>query len=246
MTDRLERLTILKQNYDNRYGEYKYYGGQFFVFKKGKKAIKTLIVREDRTPIHLERPFLYINSRPVYTGDSKRELIESKKDFLREVKWYKKTFHEIPFINIPKEKYSYCKDPLGSQNQTVKITTEWIPNIQGDIFRIDSQQLFRYLQTDEEFKESLICLLNKFLELSEQDIYPDFLGVDNIAIYENTLGNPRIALIDPHIIWIKKYSSEDVTNRLNTAIERMRIFLSDPNELINIKAMKELGTIDPQ
>jgi hypothetical protein len=227
--DRAKTVEKLESNYKGQYGEYKWYAGQTFVFKDEKVANKTLLI-SDETPNHDNRPYLKFRARPVYTGDSQEDLKEVIKDWKEEDNWYLSEFHDIPGLVMPKETYRICEDPLGSKNKTVLISTKWIDNIQGDIFRIDPDKLHSYITKYPQFKNTLVSLIKKFLELAEKDIYPDYLGADNVAIYlEKNI--PNVALIDRHIIWIGKYCKDGVKRRLDSAILRFKQFIQDPEDI---------------
>ncbi|GAB4158532.1 MAG: hypothetical protein Fur003_2350 [Candidatus Dojkabacteria bacterium] len=90
------------------------------------------------------------------------------------------------------------------------------------------------LEKHSDFKHSLILLLTKLLELADKDLYPDFLGVDNVVICMVN-NSPKIALIDPHVVTIGKYANEVTKSKLKDAIERFKVFLIDPNKLENVK-----------
>lgn len=230
----------LENTYQGQYGEYKYYTGQVFVFKDGNIANKTLLIRSESPKIHTNRPFLKFKAKPVYAGDSTKELEETISNFQEEFNWYIQTFGDISELNIPHEKYSICKDPMNTENNTVLISTQWINNIEGDIFRIDTNKLYGYISKYPQFKTTLVQLITKFVELSENDIYPDYIGVDNIAIYTKKK-IPRIAIIDPHIVWIGRECSEIVKGRLERATKRFKDFLEDPDDLGNIKKLTADG-----
>ena len=236
--EKLERI------YNGQYGEYQYYAGQVFVFKKGNVANKTLHISK-RAQDHNNRPFLKFRARPVYVGDTQEALEEVIKDWKEEDDWYLSEFGNISGLVISKETYSICKDPLGTKNNTVLISTEWIDNIAGDIFRIEAEKLYKYLKEYPIFKETMTKLIEKFLELSKEDIYPDYIGVDNIAIYTKE-GIPSIALIDTHIVWAKEYCSDIVEGRLDRATSRFRRFLEDPLDIENVEYLTSEGLIEEE
>lgn len=231
--DRGRTVEKLESVYKDQYGEYMYYAGQTFVFRDGDIANKTLLI-SDQEQYHNNRPYLKFRARPVYIGDSEKDLKEVMEDWSEEDLWYQEQFGNIPGLDMPKENYSICDDPMDSGNNTVLISTEWVDNIKGDIFRIDPQILYGYITKYPEFKNTLIGLIKQFKQLSEEDIYPDYLGEDNVAIYlkENI---PHIALIDRHIVWIGEHCRSDVKNRLDEATNRFDIFLQDPMNIENIK-----------
>jgi len=233
--DRAKTVEKLETNYKGQYGKYRYYAGQTFVFKDGDIANKTLLISEEDLN-HDNRPFLKFRVRPVYVGDTQKDLKEVIKDWKEESVWYLSEFGNIPGLVMPKETYSICDDPLGSENRTVLISTKWIDNIQGDIFRIDPEKLYRYITKYPQFKNTLVSLILKFLELSEKDIYPDYLGVDNVAVYlEEDI--PHIALIDRHLVWIGKYCEDGVKGRLDSAISRFKQFIQDPEDIERIESL---------
>jgi hypothetical protein len=232
----VEKLEI---NYNGQYGEYKYYAGQTFVFKDGGIANKTLLISED-IPNHKNRPYLKFRARPVYVGDTEQDLQEVVQDWKEEDDWYLSKFGDIPGLTMPEETYRICEDPMGSENKTVLISTMWIDDIQGDIFRIDSNKLFDYISKYPEFKKTLVLLVEKFCKLAEEDIYPDYLGVDNVAIYLKE-EVPRIALIDRHIVWTGKHCRSDVKQRLDSANLRFKQFLQDPGNIERIKDLTGKG-----
>ncbi len=233
--ERYKTVKKLESVYKDQYGEYKYYAGQVFVFKDGNIANKALLIsKEDQN--HDNRPYLKFRARPVYIGDTESDLNEVINDWQEEIDWYLSEFKHVPGIVMPKEKYSICDDPMGSENKTVLISTEWIGNIQGDIFRIDSEKLHSYILEHPKFRKTLVGLIKKFVSLSEEDIYPDYLGVDNVAIYLESR-EPRIALIDRHIVWIGKYCNEKVKFRLDRANIRFKEFLKNPLKLENVKML---------
>ncbi|MFA7628129.1 MAG: hypothetical protein WCY37_01785 [Candidatus Dojkabacteria bacterium] len=223
----------LERDYKGQYGEYVYYAGQVFVFRDGDIANKTLHVSE-RAQDHDNRPFLKFRARPVYVGDTQESLEEVIRDWREEDDWYFTEFGNIPGLVMPKETYTICKDPMGTDNQTVLISTEWIDNIQGDIFRIETEKLHDYLLRYPNFRKTLITLIEKFVELAGEDIYPDYLGPDNVAIYLEK-GIPKIALIDRHIVWVGKYCSSSVKERLDSATARFKNFLQNPLDIENVK-----------
>jgi hypothetical protein len=233
--DRAKTVRRLESNYQGEYGEYKYYAGQTFVFKDGGIANKTLLISEE-APNHEERPYLKFRARPVYVGDTQEDLKGVIKDWEEEDAWYFSEFGDITGLKMPEEKYSICDDPLGSSNKTILISTKWIENIQGDIFRIDANKLHSYILEHPKFRKTLVGLIKKFVSLSEEDIYPDYLGVDNVAIYLES-GKPRIALIDRHIVWRGKYCNEKVKARLDRANIRFKEFLKNPLKLENVKML---------
>lgn len=224
--ERRKTVESLLSKYKGQYGEYKYYAGQTFVFRDKDVCNKTLLISKE-TPNHNNRPYLKFRARPVYTGDTIEDLQEVIRDWKEETDWYSSEFGNIPSLVMPEEKYSICDDPMGTGQKTVLISTKWIDNIQGDIFRIDSKKLHSYTTKYAEFKKTLIELIKKFLELSEKDIYPDFLGEDNIAIYLDEKDIPHIALIDRHIVWIGKHCREDVKKRLDNAIAKLKKMSED-------------------
>lgn len=236
---RAETVKKVEQNYKGQYGEYKYYAGQAFVFKQGNKVNKTLLLQEaDET--YFQRSFLKFDIRPVHKGDNEKQLKEVIKGWKEEWNWYYQNFKDIKGIKIPKETYSICKDPMGTDNKTVLVSSEWIENIKGDIFRIEAEKLYQYIAEYPKFKQTLTQLIQKFLELSKENIYPDYLGTDNIAIYTKD-HIPHIAIIDPHIVWTGTKYSKDVERRLNSAIERFNKFLENPTKLENIVFLTKEG-----
>jgi hypothetical protein len=232
----------IEANYKSEYGEYKYYAPQVYVFKDGNIANKTLHISK-RAKDHDNRPFFKFRARPVYVGDTQKDLEEVINDWKEEDDWYFSVFSNVPGLVIPKVRYSICKDPFGTENNTVLITTEWIDNIEGDIFRIETEKLYKYLNEYPEFEETITKLIEKFLELSKEDIYPDYLGIDNVAIYTKD-GIPNIALIDTHTVWIGKYCSDIVKARLNIAIRRFESFIDNPLDIENVRYLTKEGLIE--
>lgn len=239
MKERAKTIEKLEATYKGQYGEHKWYAGQTFVFKDGEVANKTLLISSEE-PNHNNRPYLKFRARPVYVGDTQKELEEVIKDWKEEDDWYKSEFGEIPGLIMPKEEYSICEDPLGSNNKTVLISTQWIDDIQGDLFRIDPNKLFRYISNYSEFKNTLVKLVEKFIELAKEDIYPDYLGKDNVAIYLKK-EVPHIALIDRHIVWLGKYCKSEVKDKLDNANLRFKQFLQNPEDIEKVKDLTGNG-----
>lgn len=239
--NRIQIINLLKQNYSGQYGVYKYYAGQVFVFKDKNKAKKTLRI-SDGPQDHESRPYLKFRARPVYAGDSNDDLLEVIHDWQEELNWYDNNFSSIPGLVLPKETFSICKDPLGSKNKTVMITTDWINNIQGDIFTLSSEKLSEYIISYPNFRETLILLIKKYLELADNDIYPDYLGDDNVAIFlKNKV--PKITLIDRHLVFVGKHCNMEVKSRLDMATEKFQGFIKDPTNYNNIKLLGGKKTI---
>jgi hypothetical protein len=237
--DRGYTVEKLESVYNGQYGEYKYYAGQVFVFKDGETANKTLLISK-KPQDHDNRPYLKFRARPVYVGDTTEELEEVIKDWREEDDWYFTQFGNISGLEMPKEEYSICKDPMNTENNTVLISTKWIDNIQGDIFRIEPQKLYKYLTEHSEFRETLTQLIKWFVILSEKDIYPDYIGVDNIAIYlEKDI--PHLAMIDRHIVWVGGKCNDKVKGRLDRATERFKKFLENPLDIENVKFLTSKG-----
>ena len=222
----------LESVYKGQYGEYKYYAGQTFVFKKGDIANKTMLVRDSKNRIS-ERN-LYIVVSEVYEGDTETELNYVIEGLKKETEWYEKEFGHISGLNIPPEQYSICDDPMGSGNKTVLISTQWVDNIQGDIFRLDSKQLYEYISNYTEFKDTLIQLAMKIVDLAGDSIYPDVTGIDNVAIYlDNSI--PKIALVDRHIISSNKFSTDKTKAKIEGGVERVRKFLEEHSDVDKIE-----------
>jgi len=240
--DRGKTVERLESTYKGQYGEYKYYAGQVFVFKKENIANKTLLISNKPIDYH-NRPYLKFRAKPVHTGDTNQELEETIKDWEEEWNWFDKTFRDISRLVIPKEKYSICEDPMGTNNNTVLISTKWVDGVQGDIFRMKTEKLFKYLVEYPQFRETLVELIKRFLELAKKDIYPDYIGTDNVAIYLKD-NIPNISLIDPHIVWIGQYCNDTVKGRLGRAISRFEKFLEDPLSIENVKYLTSGGLMD--
>lgn len=241
--EREQFVKKLEETYQGQYGEYKYYAGQVLVFKQDNVANKVLLIKPFESKDHDNRPYLKFRARPVYEGDNLKELSETIVDFKEESRWYEETFENVEGLEIPKEEYHICEDPMNTGNNTVLISMPWLNGIEGDIFRMDPNQLYEYIKKYPDFKKTLVMLVEKFLELAEEDIYPDYLGVDNVAIYkENDV--PKIALIDTHIVWIGKCCREDVKGRLDKAISRMKKFVENPEETENVKQLASGGLGD--
>ena len=229
--NRSDVVKHLESVYKEQYGEYLWYAGQTFVFKEGDIANKTMLVRDSNNRISGRN--LYINVPEVYEGNTAEDLKLVMEGLEKEVDWYEKEFGHIPGLKMPYEKYSICDDPMGSGNKTVLISTEWIDNIQGDIFRLDSKKLYEYIINYPDFQNVLIQLASKLVELSQQGIFPDITGQDNVAIYLDD-SIPKIALIDRHIISINKYSSDETKTTINRGIERLEKFLEDTLDFSNV------------
>ncbi len=240
VSDRGKTVEKLEKAYKGEYGKYMFYGGQVFVFLDGNIVNKTLLIQSKEPKTHFDRPYLKFNAKPVYENDSEQDLEETISGFKEEYEWFVQTFKDVPGISIPEERYSICNDPMGSENKTVLISTEYIPNIKGDIFRIKPKILHKFIMEDEEFKQSLISLVRIFLSLSKQDIYPDYIGADNIAIYLIDK-KPRIALIDPHIVWVGKECNELVSGRLKRATDRFKRFIENPEDYESIVYLTSEG-----
>ncbi|GAB4158528.1 MAG: hypothetical protein Fur003_2340 [Candidatus Dojkabacteria bacterium] len=114
--ERAETVKKLEANYDGRYGEYMYFGGQVFVFKDGYIANKTLLIKKQFPKDHLKDASQKFKTKPVYANDSESDLQNTINDFKEEYEWYVETFKEIPNVIIPSETYSICTDPMGSTN----------------------------------------------------------------------------------------------------------------------------------
>ncbi len=221
----------LESVYKGQYGEYMWYAGQTFVFKDETIANKTMLVRDSNNRI--SRKNLYIKVPEVYEGDTEADLKIVIDGLKKEVEWYEKEFGHISKLKMPHERYSICNDPMESCNKTVLISTEWVDNIQGDIFRLDSKRLNEYITNYPDFQEVLVQLATKLMELSKQNIFPDITGQDNVAIYLDN-DTPKIALIDRHIISENKYSSDETKTKIEGGIERLTKFLEDPLDFSNV------------
>ena len=241
--NRSDIVEHLESVYKGQYGEYKYYAGQSFVFKEDKKVNKTLLIRPFKKLA--DRPSgknLVIKTREVYEGDSVKDLNKVIDGLKEETNWYVSEFGHISNLDMPKEEYSICKDPMETDNDTVLISTQWIKNIEGDIFRIDAEKLYGYINEYPEFKNTLIQLITKFIELSEEDIYPDYIGTDNVAIYLDK-GIPKIALLDRHIISIRKFCDYDTQEKMDRAVNRLKKFIEDPLNIENIRYLTKSGLV---
>lgn len=226
----------LENVYTGQYGEYKYYAGQTFVFKDGDIANKTLLVRDPNNRISGRN--LYIKAPEVYEGDIESELNKVISGLREETQWYENKYGHIPDLNMPVEEYRICDDPMESGNKTVLISTEWIDNIQGDIFRLDSNKLYEYINNYPEFKDTLVQFAIRTVELAEEGVFPDITGIDNVAIYLDN-GIPKIALIDRHIISINKYSTDKTKARTSDSIGRLKRFLNDPLNFDNVSYLSK-------
>lgn len=220
----------LESVYQGQYGEYKYFAGQVFVFKDKNIANKTLIVQYEEAKTHADRPYLKLPTGKAYVGYSLEQLKEVIQNWRNEWLWYFETFGDIPGVIIPTEEYSTCKDPLGTENNTVLVSTQWIDRIQGDILNMKEDKLYKYINDFPEFKSTLTVLIKRLLGLSENDIYPDYLGEDNFAIYLDDQ-IPKIAIIDPHIVWIGKACSEKIKRSLEKAVERFKNILQNSDDV---------------
>ena len=229
---RSDVIRKLENNYKGQYGEFKWYAGQTFVFKDKDIAYKTLLIRDLNDKISGKN--LYIKVPQVYEGDTESKLNKVINGLTEEIKWYEKEYGRIPGLNMPSEEYSICNDPMESGNKTVLISTKWIDNIKGDIFRLDSNQLYKYITDYPEFKNTLIQFAIKTADLAKKRIYPDITGIDNVAIYLDD-NIPKIALIDRHIISINKYSTDETKAKIDSSIEKLEKFLEDPLNLKNIQ-----------
>lgn len=226
----------LESVYRGQYGEYKWYAGQSFVFRNGDIANKTLLVRNRNNRISGEN--LFIKVPEVYEGDTELELNKVINALTEETKWYEEEFGHIAGLKMPPEEYTICDDPMDSGNKTVLISTEWIDNIQGDIFRLDSNKLYEYLINYPEFKDTLVLFASKVIELANDGIYPDITGTDNVAVYLEK-GAPKIALIDRHIISINRFSTDKTKARINGGIDRLKNFLKNPLDWNNVKYLSK-------
>ena len=230
--NRSDTVKQLEHNYQGQYGEYTWFAGQTFVFRDGDIANKTLIVRDPNNRISGRN--LFINVPEVYAGDTELELKKVIDGLTEETEWYEKEFGHISGLNMPPEQYSICDDPMGSSNKTVLISTQWVDNIQGDIFRLDSKQLYEYISNYPEFKDTLIQSAIKIVDLAGDSIYPDVTGIDNVAIYLDN-GAPKIALVDRHIISSNKFSTDKTKAKIEGGVERLRKFLEEPSGLDKIE-----------
>jgi hypothetical protein len=230
-SSRSEVVEHLQKVYKGQYGKYKYYAGQTFVFKNGKTANKTLLVRDANEQISSKN--LFIKVPEVYEGATKHELNKVIEGLKEETIWYTKEFGKIPGLKMPSEEYSICNDPMESGNKTVLISTEWIDAIQGDIFRIDSKKLHDYITNFPQFENTLVQFASRAVSLAIEGIFPDITGTDNVAIYIDKR-IPKIALIDRHIISINKYSTNKTKAKIDGGIERLEKFLENPLDFNNV------------
>jgi hypothetical protein len=229
--NRSEVVNHLESVYKGQFGEYKWYAGQTFVFKDGDIANKTMLVRDYN---RLSGSNLYINVPEVYEGDTEVELNKVISGLKEECSWYEKEFGHISGLNMPSEEYCICDDPMESGNKTILISMKWIKKIQGDIFRLDSKKLYEYITKYPEFESTLVEFAAKAVALAEEGKFPDITGADNVAVYLDN-GVPKIALVDRHIIYIKKNSTDKTKARIDDGIDRLERFLEDPSDFNNVQ-----------
>jgi len=238
---RAEVVARLENNYKGQYGKFLWYAGQSFVFKDKNVINKSLLIRRKPDGLFERRTHLFFDIKEVYESDSDKELQKTINDFQNEYRWFRNQFSDGEYVKVPKEEYSIGKDPLGSNNRTVVINVEYIEKIQGDIFRIDPKLLNKYLTEFPEFRNAFINLLQKYYKLGEKDIFTDYIGDDNVVIYLDDNDNPKIAIIDPHIVWYKSKSNDVIRERLDKAHKRIKMFLADPMDMKNIKYLTADG-----
>jgi hypothetical protein len=212
----LEELNEVSKDY---FGEIIAIGDKFLVFiDPNKRGIvkKYMILKERPTDKDSNQPYLKYPSGSVYLDDTSKDrenvIFQNKKEYL----WYRESFGSISGVIVPAESYTISNYPYGG-GRTVVIDTEYVPNIVGDISNTSINEICNYANYDPDFANTIIQLIDTILDLAEDDMYPNFLGVDNFAIYKEN-NKYQVALIDPHIVWIGKECREDIKIHLDNAI----------------------------
>ncbi len=216
----LKELNSLKSD---GVGEIIAVGWQFIVTKSQSNPsliTKYFTLSSSDVEYHDSQPHLKFQIKPVYKGDREEGLLETIKKSREEYLWYLANIEEAPRVWVPRERYSITQDPFLADQMTVKIDTETVNNIVGDL-SLGFNELIIFFN-DQVFKEAYLALLTKLILLAEnEDLYPDYLGKDNFAIHKDSDGY-KLAIIDPHVVWVGSKCREDVKERLDLMISHFK------------------------